>query len=128
PMPGVPVVLAAAQRLAPHGTKRAFESQGGFETVGETRSGRRVLPPVGKTTPALVLLDVRMPHMEGLACLDQLRTRHPAVKVVMLSASSNPELVEAALRRGASAYVIKTVNPDDLPATLRQALEGNVHT
>src|SRR5262245_66588815 len=69
-----------------------------------------------------------MPHMDGLACLDQLRTRHPAVKVVMLSASSNPELVEAALRRGASAYVIKTVNPDDLPATLRQALEGNVHT
>ena len=46
----------------------------------------------------------------------------------MLSASANPELVESALRRGASAYVIKTVNPDDLPATLRQALEGNVHT
>jgi len=87
-----------------------------------------VLPLVGKTNPDLVLLDVRMPHMDGLACLDQLRTRHPAVKVVMLSASANQELVESALRRGASAYVIKTVNPDDLPATLRQALEGNVHT
>ena len=46
----------------------------------------------------------------------------------MLSASANAELVESALRRGAAAYVIKTVNPDDLPATLRQALEGNVHT
>ena len=87
-----------------------------------------MLPLVGKTNPELVLLDVRMPHMDGLACLDQIRARHPDVKVVMLSASSNPELVESALRRGASAYVIKTVNPDDLPATLRQALEGNVHT
>ena len=38
------------------------------------------------------------------------------------------ELVEAALRRGAAAYIVKTVNPDDLPATLRQALEGNIHT
>jgi DNA-binding NarL/FixJ family response regulator len=124
----VRVVIADDHRLVLDGIKRALESDGGFEIVGETQSGTQVLPLVGKTNPDLVLLDVRMPHMDGLACLDQLRTRHPGVKVVMLSASSNPELVEAALRRGASAYVIKTVNPDDLPATLRQALEGNVHT
>ena len=124
----VRVGIADDHRLVLDGIKRALESDGGFEIVGETQSGTQVLPLVGKTNPDLVLLDVRMPHMDGLACLDQLRTRHPAVKVVMLSASSNPELVEAALRRGASAYVIKTVNPDDLPATLRQALEGNVHT
>jgi DNA-binding NarL/FixJ family response regulator len=124
----VRVVIADDHRLVLDGIKRALEADGGFEIVGETQSGTQVLPLVGKTSPDLVLLDVRMPHMDGLACLDQLRTRHPAVKVVMLSASANPELVEAALRRGASAYVIKTVNPDDLPATLRQALEGNVHT
>ena len=122
------VVIADDHRLVLDGIKRALEADGGFEIVGETQSGTQVLPLVGKTSPDLVLLDVRMPHMDGLACLDQLRTRHPAVKVVMLSASANPELVESALRRGASAYVIKTVNPDDLPATLRQALEGNVHT
>ena len=46
----------------------------------------------------------------------------------MLSASTSGDLIEAALRRGASAYVVKSVDPDDLPATLRQALEGNVHT
>ena len=122
------VVIADDHRLVLDGIKRALEADGGFEIVGETQSGTQVLPLVGKTNPDLVLLDVRMPHMDGLACLDQLRTRHPDVKVVMLSASANPELVESALRRGASAYVIKTVNPDDLPATLRQALEGNVHT
>ena len=124
----VRVVIADDHRLVLDGIKRALESDGGFEIVGETQSGTQVLPLVGKTNPDLVLLDVRMPHMDGLACLDQIRSRHPSIKVVMLSASSNPELVESALRRGASAYVIKTVNPDDLPATLRQALEGNVHT
>jgi DNA-binding NarL/FixJ family response regulator len=46
----------------------------------------------------------------------------------MLSASTSGDLIDAALRRGASAYVVKSVDPDDLPATLRQALEGNVHT
>jgi DNA-binding NarL/FixJ family response regulator len=122
------VVIADDHRLVLDGIRRALEADGGFEIVGETQSGTQVLPLVAREKPDLVLLDVRMPHMDGLACLDQIRARHPDVKVVMLSASSNPELVEAALRRGASAYVIKTVNPDDLPATLRQALEGNVRT
>jgi len=122
------VVIADDHRLVLDGIRRALEADGDFEIVGEAQSGTQVLPLVSKTRPDLVLLDVRMPQMDGLACLDQIRSRHPDVKVVMLSASSNTELVEAALRRGASAYVIKTVNPDDLPATLRQALEGNIQT
>jgi DNA-binding NarL/FixJ family response regulator len=66
--------------------------------------------------------------MDGLACLDEIKRRHPDVKVVMLSASTGQDLIEAALRRGAIAYVVKTVDPSDLPGTLRQAVEGNVHT
>jgi DNA-binding NarL/FixJ family response regulator len=122
------VVIADDHRLVLDGIRRALEADPDFEIVGETQSGTQVLPLVARTKPDLVLLDVRMPHMDGLACLDEIRRRHPEVKVVMLSASSSSELVEAALRRGAAAYVVKTVDPDDLPATLRQALEGNVHT
>jgi DNA-binding NarL/FixJ family response regulator len=122
------VVIADDHRLVLDGIRRALEADGDFEIVGETQTGTQVLPLVARTSPDLVLLDVRMPHMDGLACLDEIRRRHPDVKVVMLSASSSSELVEAALRRGAAAYIVKTVDPDDLPATLRQALEGNVHT
>ena len=64
--------------------------------------------------------------MDGLACLDEIHKRFPEIKVVMLSASTSPDLVEAALRRGASAYISKSVDPTDLPSTLRQAIEGNV--
>ncbi len=63
--------------------------------------------------------------MDGLACLDEIRRRFPEVKVVMLSASTSPELVETAIRRGASAYIAKSVDPVDLPATLRAALAGD---
>jgi len=122
------VVIADDHRLVLDGIRRALESDGDFDIVGETQSGTQVLPLVARTNPDLVLLDVRMPHMDGLACLDEIRRRHPEVRVVMLSASTSSDLIEAALRRGAAAYVVKTVNPDDLPATLRQALEGNVHT
>ena len=64
--------------------------------------------------------------MDGLACLDEIVRRFPTIKVVMLSASTSPELIAAALRRGASAYLAKSVDPSDLPSTLRQVLEGNV--
>jgi DNA-binding NarL/FixJ family response regulator len=122
------VVIADDHRLVLDGIKRALEDDGDFEIVGETQTGTQVLPLVGRTNPDLVLLDLRMPQMDGLACLDEIRRRHPDVKVVMLSASSSQDLIDTALRRGASAYVVKTVDPDDLPGTLRQALEGNVHT
>jgi DNA-binding NarL/FixJ family response regulator len=121
-------VIADDHRLVLDGIRRALEADGEFEIVGETQSGTQVLPLVAREKPDLVLLDVRMPHMDGLACLDEIKRRHPDIKVVMLSASTSGDLIDAALRRGASAYVVKSVNPDDLPATLRQALEGNVHT
>ena len=58
--------------------------------------------------------------------LEEIRRRHPKIKVVMLSASTTPDLIEEALRRGASAYVLKTVDPSDLPSTLRQVIGGTV--
>ena len=122
------VVIADDHRLVLDGIRRALEADGGFEIVGETLSGTQVLPLVSRTSPDLVLLDLRMPKMDGLACLDELRRRHPNVKVIMLSASTAPELIDTALRRGATAYILKSVDPDDLPSTIRQALEGNVYS
>lgn len=120
------VLIADDHRLMLDGIRRALEEDGGFEIVGETQNGTQVLPLVARTKPELVLLDVRMPNMDGLACLDEIRRRHPDVKVVMLSASTTQEIVDTALRRGASAYIVKSIDPNDLPATLRQALDGNV--
>ena len=124
--PVMRVVIADDHRLILDGIRRALEADGGFEIVGETQSGTQVLPLVARTQPDLVVLDLRMPNMDGLACLDEIRRRYPDVKVVMLSASTSQDLIETALRRGASAYILKTVDPTDLPSTLRQALSGNV--
>src|SRR4051812_16772761 len=120
------VVIADDHRLMLDGIRKALEADGDFEIVGETQNGTQVLPLVAKTSPDLVLLDVRMPHMDGLACLDEMQKRFPHVKVVMLSASTSQDLVDGALRRGATAYISKNIDPSDLPSTLRQAIEGNV--
>jgi DNA-binding NarL/FixJ family response regulator len=83
-----------------------------------------VLPLVSRTSPDLVLMDIRMPGMDGLQCLDLIRERHPKTKVVLISASTDQEDIQRALRRGADGYLVKTINPDDIPAALRQAYEG----
>jgi DNA-binding NarL/FixJ family response regulator len=66
--------------------------------------------------------------MDGLACLEQIKKRFPKTKVVILSASTDERVIESVLSRGASAYIVKSVNPVDLPAALRQAVEGTVFT
>jgi two-component system, NarL family, response regulator DegU len=102
------------------------EADDDFEIVGTTSRGTQVLPLVAQTQPDLVVLDLRMPKMDGLACLEQIRRRHPNVKVVILSGLEDPEVVRTAFARGATAFIRKHIDPRDLPSALRQAIEGTV--
>jgi DNA-binding NarL/FixJ family response regulator len=120
------VLIADDHPLILTGVRRALEDAEGFEVVAEAKTGSQVLPLIGREKPDVVLLDIRMPQMDGLACLDLIRKRHPEVRVVVLSAYVDRERIEAALRRGASAYVVKGINPLDLASVLRQAVEGTV--
>jgi DNA-binding NarL/FixJ family response regulator len=79
---------------------------------------------VRETSPDVVLLDLRMPELDGLACLERLQKVAPEVAVVILSSYSDPEQIEAARRGGARGYVVKTVEPVDLSTVLRTALSG----
>jgi len=97
-----------------------------ISVVAETDAGDKVVPLVGQTGPDVVLLDVRMPGMDGLAVLEQLRERYPSVAVVMLSGIDDPTLVRAALERGAAAFVLKHVDPRDLAAAVRQVVGGAI--
>ena len=120
------VLIADDHPLILAGVKRALEEAEGFDVVGETNNGAQVLPLVSQTKPDLALLDMRMPGMDGLTCLDRIRERFPDVKVVILSVSTDPGVIQDVLNRGASAYIVKSVNPVDVPSALRQAVEGSV--
>jgi DNA-binding NarL/FixJ family response regulator len=122
------VLIADDHQLMVEGTKQALESAGGFEIIAEASNGAQVLPLVRRLKPDLVLLDMRMPEMDGLQCLAKIRKEFPDMKVAMLSVSQDPDLIQKALKRGANAYIVKTVDPQDLPGALRQAMDGNVFT
>jgi DNA-binding NarL/FixJ family response regulator len=118
------IVLADDHGLMLAGARAALELEDGFEIVGEARTGSEVLPLVGRTTPDVVLLDLRMPGMDGHDCLQRIRDRHPEVKVVICSMSSDPDQIQSAFMRGACGYVLKTIDPIDLGSAIRQAVNG----
>jgi two-component system, NarL family, nitrate/nitrite response regulator NarL len=120
------VLIADDHPLVRSGVRRALEQEQDIEVVGEATNGAKVLPLIGQTGPDLVVLDISMPQLDGLACLDQIRKRYPDVKVVILSATGDPDRVQAALARGATAYVVKSIDVRDLASALRQAVEGTV--
>jgi two-component system nitrate/nitrite response regulator NarL len=108
--------------------RRALADAPDFEIVHEVSVGSHVLPAVREHKPAVVLLDLRMPELDGLACLERLRKYEPSVAAVILSSYSDPEQIDAARKGGARGYVVKTVEPVDLPTVLRTALSGTTFT
>jgi DNA-binding NarL/FixJ family response regulator len=105
--------------------RRALADAEDFEIVSEVSVGSRVLPVVRETNPDVVLLDMRMPELDGLTCLTRLRKQDPTIAVVILSSYSDAAHIEAAREAGALGYIVKTIEPVDLPAVLRSALSGS---
>jgi DNA-binding NarL/FixJ family response regulator len=122
------VLIADDHRLILEATRVVLEQAEDFEVVGVATRGSQVLPLVGQTKPDLVLLDVQMPEMDGLTCLDRLRKQYPDVRVVMMSAYDDPETIASALARGAKSFIGKMIEPRDLPSALRLVAEGTVYS
>jgi DNA-binding NarL/FixJ family response regulator len=121
------VLVADDHPLMLQGIRRALEGSEGIEVVGEARSGEEVLALVERRKPDLVLLDLHMPGLGGLECIAEIKRSWPEVKAVVISASDDRGSIDAALLAGASAYILKSVSPVDIPSVLRQASTGAVY-
>jgi DNA-binding NarL/FixJ family response regulator len=122
------VLLADDHPLILDGVRSALASADDIEVVGTASSGRETLLLARRTSPDIVLLDLRMPEMEGFECLRELRHAAPRTRVVVLSASSEPRVIRTALRLGAAAFIVKTVNSADLASVIRQTFDGTTFT
>jgi DNA-binding NarL/FixJ family response regulator len=122
----VRVLIADDNRLMLEGVRRALEPVEDIEIVAATHTGAHVLSLVERRRPELVALELGMRGEDGRSCLDLLRERHPDIKVVVLSTSSAHDDIRAALGRGARAFIVKSVDPLDIPAALRHAHQETV--
>jgi DNA-binding NarL/FixJ family response regulator len=118
------VLVVDDHGLMVEAVRLALDREEDIEIVGEARTGNAVLPEVARRQPDIVLLDIRMPDVDGLTVLDRLHVRHPDVKVVMLSAIAEPEIAQEAIARGAVAYFEKRIDPAALASALREIAAG----
>jgi NarL family two-component system response regulator YdfI len=120
------LVVADDHGLMVEAVKIALEGRSEFEIVGVAETGSQVLPVVQQTKPDLVLLDLRMPGIDGLTCIRLLRERVPSVKIAVLSGVDSDEMAQEALSLGANAFISKRVDPEELPKALTAAFEETV--
>jgi DNA-binding NarL/FixJ family response regulator len=118
------IVVADDHPLMRFGVAMRLRADPGIDIVGEATSDTEALSLAGSAGPDLVLLVTRSRGDDGLGCLSRLRECYPDVKVIICSASADPEHIEAAFRLGASGCVVATIDRAELAAAIRRVVEA----
>ncbi|MCP1673530.1 DNA-binding NarL/FixJ family response regulator [Natronocella acetinitrilica] len=120
------VLVVDDHPLLRRGVEQLLELEADFEHVGEASSGEDALPLARETRPDLILLDLDMRGLGGVATLAALREAGVNARVVMLTVSDRSADVVAALRAGADGYLLKDMEPEQLLERLRQVAAGGM--
>jgi DNA-binding NarL/FixJ family response regulator len=118
------VAIADDQALVRGGFRVLVEAAPDMEVVGEASDGAQAVELVARTRPDVVLMDVRMPVMNGLEATRQIAREHESIKVLVLTTFDADEYVYEALRAGASGFLLKDAMPDELLAGIRIVASG----
>ena len=120
----VRVVLAEDQDLVRAGLVMIVQSQDDFSVVGEAANGAHAVEVVARTKPHVVLMDVRMPLMDGIAATAQIVERTPESRVIVLTTFDRDEHAFAALRAGASGFLLKSARAEVVVDAIRTVRRG----
>jgi DNA-binding NarL/FixJ family response regulator len=119
------VLIADDQALMRAGFRMILEAEPDLEVVGEATNGHEAVTEAGRLRPDVVLMDVRMPEMDGIEATRRLLDGNDDTKVVMLTTFDMDEYVYEALRAGASGFLVKDVPPEQLIAGIRSVASGD---
>lgn len=119
------VLLVDDQALLRMGFRLVIESETDLEVVGEASDGRVALDQVAALSPDVVVMDVRMPGMDGIEATRRVVAEHPGTRVLVLTTFDVDEYAFAALRSGASGFLLKNARPHDLVEAIRTVAAGS---
>jgi DNA-binding NarL/FixJ family response regulator len=119
------VLLVDDQPLLRMGFRMVLGAHEGMDVVGEAADGAEAIAAVAELKPDVVVMDVRMPVMDGVEATAQITVQHPDVRVLILTTFDLDEYAFAALRAGASGFLLKNVPPEELVAAIRTVASGD---
>jgi DNA-binding NarL/FixJ family response regulator len=121
----VRVLLVDDDDLMRAGLRAVLSSDETIEVVGEAADGRAAVDRAGALRPGVVLMDVRMPDLDGIAATRELLAASPEVKVVMLTTFEEDDYIFGALSAGASGFLLKRTSPEELIAGIHTVASGD---
>jgi DNA-binding NarL/FixJ family response regulator len=123
-MKRITVLLAEDHQIVREGLRKLLATEADLEVVGEAQTGRQAVALAKKFRPAVVVMDIAMPLLNGLEATRQIRKALPGAKVLMLSAHSDDAYVEQALAFGAVGFLLKQTSAHDLAQAIREVRDG----
>ncbi|WP_308221714.1 response regulator transcription factor [Georgenia sp. EYE_87] len=120
----VRVALVDDDPLVRAGLRMILGGDAGLDLVGEAADGHEALDRVERERPDVVLMDIRMPRLDGLAATRRLAERGASTRVIVLTTFDTDEMVLTALRHGAAGFLLKDTPPEDLVRAVRRAARG----
>src|SRR5258705_193903 len=117
-------LLAADHSIVRNGVAQILNEERGISVVAEAADGAEAVEVFSRIRPDVALVDLRMPKLEGVQVVEQIRERFPDAAIVILTTYDTDNDIERALRAGARAYLVKDVSPQDLVACVRAVHAG----
>ena len=119
------IVLVDDHEVVRLGLKVLLEQSDHFEVVGEANNAKEAVEIAGEFRPDIVLMDIRLPGASGIEACEEITQLYPEVRVVMLTSYAEDEMLFSAIRAGASGYLLKQINSDDLIRSLESVRRGD---
>jgi DNA-binding NarL/FixJ family response regulator len=124
PPPVARLLIADDHALVREGLRTMLSGEDGIEVIAEANDGRQALTLCRELRPHLVLMDVRMPVMDGLQATEKIKEEMPQTSVLMVTMHENPDYLFEAVKAGAAGYVLKDASGERLLGAVRRTLEG----
>src|SRR5580765_4303207 len=124
-MKQITVLLAEDHQIVREGFRSLLKDEDDIEVVGEAETGRQAVRLTRKLRPAVVVMDIAMPLLNGLEATRQIRKEFPDTRVLILSAHSDDAYVEQATEMGAAGFLLKQTSSHNLATAIREVQKGN---
>jgi len=118
------LLIADDHLIVRQGLRLILETEDGFELVGEATDGAEAVKLAGELHPDVVLMDLRMPGMDGLTAIEQLSEKQPEIAIVILTTFNEDDLMVRGLRAGAKGFLLKDTDRETLFDSIRAAARG----
>ena len=120
----IKVLIADDQELIRQSLQIVLSIKEGISVIGTAENGKKVMEFLKKEKPDVILMDIRMPEMDGVQCTKAIKERYPEVKIIILTTFDDDEFVFSALKYGASGYLLKGISMDELDKAIHTVYKG----